>query len=101
MTRVLRAQDPSGALKADLSPEWAYVPVPDPQPWPPTHHTFISLSCPGRLAMIVTEYMENGSLDAFLRVCLSPRRERVHVHPHQPHGWGDAHLLSTRGSSFY
>lgn len=29
-----------------------------------------SLPCPGRLAMIVTEYMENGSLDAFLRVCL-------------------------------
>lgn len=33
------------------------------------------LPCSGRLAMIVTEYMENGSLDAFLRVCLSRLRE--------------------------
>lgn len=31
----------------------------------------LSLS-PGRLAMIVTEYMENGSLDAFLRVRALP-----------------------------
>lgn len=33
------------------------------------------LPCPGRLAMIVTEYMENGSLDAFLRVRLCPPGE--------------------------
>lgn len=33
----------------------------------------VSLPHPtGRLAMIVTEYMENGSLDAFLRVRALP-----------------------------
>lgn len=35
--------------------------------------------------MIVTEYMENGSLDAFLRVCLSLLGR---VHPDHPHRWG-------------
>lgn len=38
--------------------------------------------------MIVTEYMENGSLDAFLRVCLSPLRGRVHIHHCHPRRWG-------------
>lgn len=46
------------------------------------------LPCPGRLAMIVTEYMENGSLDAFLRVCLCPLGGRVLVLHCHPHRWG-------------
>lgn len=40
----------------------------EPQP----RATLSPLPAPGRLAMIVTEYMENGSLDAFLRVRVPP-----------------------------
>lgn len=57
------------------------------------------LPCPGRLAMIVTEYMENGSLDAFLRVRLSPRG-RVHVHNHHSHRWGTLTYCSHTGVQF-
>lgn len=58
-------------------------------PGPNTHtRTPSPLPFPGRLAMIVTEYMENGSLDAFLRVCLSPLRGRVHIHHCHSRRWG-------------
>lgn len=63
-------------------------------------HTFISPPHPGRLAMIVTEYMENGSLDAFLRVCWSPLRGRVHGHHYQPHRWGALTCCSHTGVEF-
>lgn len=46
--------------------------------------------------MIVTEYMENGSLDAFLRVCLSPCGGRVDIPATQVRY---AHLRFTHGSS--
>lgn len=39
---------------------------------PPPRATPSPCPSPGRLAMIVTEYMENGSLDAFLRVRAHP-----------------------------
>lgn len=42
------------------------------RPDPPPRATPSFYPSPGRLAMIVTEYMENGSLDAFLRVCAPP-----------------------------